>query len=92
MLAHVAAAVPDRVLLSEIDGEARIGGDRTEMSVKGKLASGRDLAPVLEFLAALRADSVLVGAFPLIDLGTARGEGEQSFIILFRKEAKEGDS
>jgi hypothetical protein len=86
-LAHVAAAVPDRLVLSEIEGEARPGGGRQEMSVKGKLAHGGDLGPVFEFLSALRADSVLVTTFPSIDLGTAHGEGEQTFIVLFRKEA-----
>jgi hypothetical protein len=86
-LSRVAEAVPDRIVLSEIDGEARTGGGRVDMTVKGRVASGRDLGPVFEFLNALRADSTLAATFPSIDLGTARGEGEQGFIILFRRAA-----
>ena len=92
-LARVTEALPDRVVLSEFTGESRLTGlERVELSVKGKVASGRDLAPVFEFLTALRADSVLTATFPSIDLGTAHGEGEQGFIILFRRAPAEPKS
>jgi hypothetical protein len=89
-LSAVAHATPSGVVLTEIRGG--IGGEHGRMDgleIEGRV-SGRslDLDPVLAFIEALQADTTLSGAFPRVDLGTAKDRGN-TFQIICRRGAVE---
>lgn len=86
LLTRVADAVPPQLVLTEIRGG--MGGARGRMDgieLEGRqVGSSGDLDPVLAFIETLKADSVLAGTYPVVDLGTAKGQGN-SFQIVCRR-------
>jgi len=92
LLTRVADAVPPDLVLTEIRGG--MGGQRGRMDgieLEGhQVGSAADLAPVLSFIETLKADSVLALTYPVVDLGTAKGQGN-TFQIVCRR-AKERTS
>lgn len=92
LLTRVADAVPPELVLTEIRGG--MGGQRGRMDgieLEGhQVGSTADLAPVLSFIETLKADSVLALTYPVVDLGTAKGQGN-TFQIVCRR-AKAGTS
>jgi Tfp pilus assembly protein PilN len=92
LLTRVADAVPPQLVLTEIRGG--MGGQRGRMDgieLEGhQVGSGADLAPVLSFIETLKADSLLAQSYPVVDLGTAKGQGN-TFQIVCRR-AKPGSA
>ena len=86
LLTRVADAVPPELVLTEIRGG--MGGQRGRMDgieLEGhQVGSTADLAPVLSFIETLKADSVLALTYPVVDLGTAKGQGN-TFQIVCRR-------
>jgi len=77
------------VILTDVRGGM---GDRRGqidgIELEGRLlGSSTDLSPVLRFIEALKADSVLAPVFPNVDLGKARGQGN-SFQVVCRPPAE----
>ena len=85
-LSAVSKAAPPGVVLTEVRGG--IGGVRGRLSgiiLEGRLVgSSRDLSAAFEFIEALKTNPVIAESFPIVDLGTAKGQGN-SFQIICRR-------
>lgn len=77
LLTELSNEVPGSVVLTEIrGGHGGKPGRLDGLDLEGRLPGREgDLTPVLGLLESMRADSALVGRFPAIDLGTAKGRG-----------------
>ncbi len=89
MITAVSRCTPAEVILTDVRGGM---GDRRGqidgIELEGRLlGSSTDLSPVLRFIEALKADSVLAPVFPNVDLGKARGQGN-SFQVVCRPPAE----
>ena len=83
----VARALPADLILAQIDaGTGRGRGGLDGMDLNGRSLSGStDLGSVIAFMQALRDSATITRRFPLVDLGTAGGQGRQDFHVVLRR-------
>jgi hypothetical protein len=89
VLGAVASALPNDLILTRIDaGNGSSRGTLDGMNLEGRLLGNtHELNSVIDFMQALRDSSSVSAQFPLVDLGTAGGQGLQAFEVVLRKTA-----